>query len=331
MQDILTFSLATSEPIISLRDCCLRLWKCVMGPSVLKTDNISSQSDRPGRANVETSGLGAKMLIADDDPWLLRILAERCVRMGFQVETASSGAQALLMAARWMPDVLMIDVHIPQVDGLSVCEQVSGFTAKPLRMVVITGSRAPETEHRCGSLGARYLQKSVSFWADLEVALKGMFPALAQRILRSGLRSLETVVKKQPRILFVDDDFSIMQFLTARLANCGVGVLHASGAMEACRVSYHEEPAVIVTDYFMPGGDAQFLLKRLRAIPATANIPVIVLSGRQLDDFSQLGLRREISGRPGASQILRKSSDTSELFAAVQQFCSFEQQPNAYA
>lgn len=64
----------------------------------------------------------SKILIADDDPCVLRAVADRCVRMGFDVETASNGLQVLIKAAQWQPDVLLLDVHMPEVDGLSALD-----------------------------------------------------------------------------------------------------------------------------------------------------------------------------------------------------------------
>ena len=90
----------------------------------------------------------------------------------------------------------------------------------------------------------------------------------------------------------------------------------------ACR----DEPAVIVTDYFMPNGNAQYLLTRLRTTAATASIPVIVLSGRQLNEAMVQDLRREICGHPGATQILRKSQDTDALFETLKKICGFERE-----
>jgi hypothetical protein len=66
----------------------------------------------------------------------------------------------------------------------------------------------------------------------------------------------------------------------------------------------------------------------LRTTPATANIPVIVLSGRQLNDVTVQSLRREICGHPGAAEILRKSQDTYALFETLKKFCGFERQSN---
>jgi CheY-like chemotaxis protein len=74
----------------------------------------------------------------------------------------------------------------------------------------------------------------------------------------------------------------------------------------------------------MPDGDAQYLLCRLRSTPATENIPVFVISGRQLSELTEQTLKREINGRPGALRVFRKSFDTQELFQALQKYCSFE-------
>src|ERR1700685_69241 len=60
-----------------------------------------------------------RILIADDDPYVLGVVADRCARMGFDIETASNGLQVLAKAGQCKPDVLLLDVHMPEVDGLS--------------------------------------------------------------------------------------------------------------------------------------------------------------------------------------------------------------------
>jgi CheY-like chemotaxis protein len=94
--------------------------------------------------------------------------------------------------------------------------------------------------------------------------------------------------------------------------------------LQACRLALKEKPSVIIADNYMPGGDAQYLLYRLRATPATADIPVVVISGNKLNELTERMLKREICGRPGALQIFRKSFDTDALFAVLQKFCSFK-------
>jgi CheY-like chemotaxis protein len=103
-----------------------------------------------------------------------------------------------------------------------------------------------------------------------------------------------------------------------------VEMLYAPDAVQGYRIACKEEPSVIVCDYFMPDGDALYLLWRLRTTPATQNIPVLVLSGRSLDEPTRQNLMREICGHAGAARVFRKSFDTHELFGALQLFCGFE-------
>jgi CheY-like chemotaxis protein len=267
-----------------------------------------------------------KMLIADDDPSIVRLLADRCARMGFDVDTASNGIQALLKASRTKPDTLVIDVNMPEVDGLSVCAHLLDPDRAPVNVIVITGSRDPDTLERCEGFGAHYARKGPNFWNDLEDALVEIHPRMAGRIRQSGAHALAPAVRRRPRVLLIDDDNDINRFLTSRLEKCGLDVQYASDAQEGFRMACRDEPAVIVTDYFMPNGDAQYLLTRLRTTAATENIPVIVLSGRQLNEVTLQSLRREICGHPGAAKILKKSQDAHALFEVLKKFCGFERE-----
>ena len=81
-----------------------------------------------------------RMLIADDDPLIVKLLADRCRRVGFDVETATNGLQALIKANRSHPDVMVIDVNMPEADGLTVCARLLDPSRRPLNVVVVTGS-----------------------------------------------------------------------------------------------------------------------------------------------------------------------------------------------
>src|ERR1700753_2799219 len=60
-----------------------------------------------------------RILVADDDPCVLRAVSERCKGMGFDVDTATSGLQVLVKAGARELDLIVVDVHMPEVDGLS--------------------------------------------------------------------------------------------------------------------------------------------------------------------------------------------------------------------
>jgi CheY-like chemotaxis protein len=265
-----------------------------------------------------------RMLIADDDPAMVRLLTDRWVKMGFKVETATNGLQLLMKARRNHPDIIIVDVNMPKLDGLSVCSRLLDPGGKPLEVVVVTGSNDPDTAERCESLGMFYSHKGPDFWHSVEGALAEIYPAMAGKIGAIANEAIDAQVPQRPRVLVVDDDPDIENFLASRLGKHGVETLYAPDATHGFRIACRESPTVIVTDNYIPYGDAQHLLHRLRSNPATANIPVFVISGKAIDELTEQTLRQEISGRPGALQVFAKSFDTRELFEALQKFCGFQ-------
>src|SRR5450755_885476 len=265
-----------------------------------------------------------KMLIADDDLAIVRLLADRCVKMGFKVETASNGMQLLIKARRSQPDIMIVDVNMPEMDGLSVCTRFLDPGSRPVEVVVVTGSSDVETAERCESLGVFYGRKGPDFWKNIEAALLEIYPNMAGRIGEQEMQTTGAEVHERPRVLVVDDDPAIHEFLASRLGKFGIDTLYASDAVHGFRLACKENPSVIITDNFMPDGDARYLLHRLRSVPATENIPVFVISGKPLDEVTAQTLRREIGGRPGAVQIFKKSFDTEALFGALKKFSAFE-------
>jgi CheY-like chemotaxis protein len=272
----------------------------------------------------EPSETAPRILIADDDPSILRLVADRCSLMGFEVETAANGQEALQRIRQSGFDTLIIDVQMPELDGLSVSAYLLEYPIRPLHVIVATGRRDAETVGICDSMGALYVCKAARFWEDLESALVEIYPAKADRIRQSGLRSTPTAVPRRSRVLLVDDDPDVEGFLRSRLDRCGVDTLFATNAEQGYLMACREEPAVIVSDYSMPNGDAQYLMTKLRTTPATRNIPFIVLSGRELTAAKKQSLNREIGGQSGAAQIVRKSADMRELFGALEKFCGIE-------
>ncbi len=296
-----------------------------MRQSVEKMEQLDVQVGARELAESSTIEEAPRMLIADDDPSIVSLLADRCSRMGFVVDTATNGLQALLKARQGKLYTLVIDINMPEIDGLSVCARLLEPDRTPANVIVITGSKDdPDTLDRCEGFGAYYARKGPNFWIDLEAALAEIHPRMAGRIGKLNRSSAAPEVRLRPCVLLIDDDDDVRLFLSSRLKKCGLDVRYASDAQQGFRMACREEPAVIITDYYMPNGDAQYLLTRLRSLAATKNIPVIVLSGRELGDVREQNLRREIFGRPGAAQILKKSQDTGALFHTLKQFCSFE-------
>jgi CheY-like chemotaxis protein len=264
-----------------------------------------------------------RMLVADDDPCVLRAIADRCSRMGFEVDTATNGLKTLIQASRYNPDILVVDAHMPEVDGLSACAFLQDIAKQLPHVMVITGRPDQEIVERCKGIDASYVRKGPNFWNDFEARLIEIYPHRAAAIQQSGNWPAKIEVRKRPRVLLVDDDIGVKKAFFRQFENLGAELLYAADGLQGFWMARREEPTVIVSDYCMPNGNAEYLLKRLRNSLATRRVPVIVQSGRRLSDSIKQGLRQQICGQAGAVRVLRKSSDSRELFEVLQRLCGF--------
>ena len=76
-----------------------------------------------------------RILIADDDAQILRALRILLTARGYEVLTARTGAEALSVAVDHHPDLVMLDLGMPQLDGIEVIEGLRGWTAVPILVV----------------------------------------------------------------------------------------------------------------------------------------------------------------------------------------------------
>jgi CheY-like chemotaxis protein len=121
-----------------------------------------------------------RLLIVDDDPNTIRFLSHRFAQLGFEVESATDGLAALLMAGRRAPDVLITDVRMPKVDGPSLARALAHHSGRMLT-IVISAYDDPRIRAFCREVNAAYAKKGPKLWADIAMALAAAFPAIAAR------------------------------------------------------------------------------------------------------------------------------------------------------
>jgi len=78
-----------------------------------------------------------KLLIADDDPQMVRALRITLAAHGYEVVVASDGAAAVAVAAQTHPDLIMLDLGMPRLDGIEVIQALRGWTNVPI--IVVSG------------------------------------------------------------------------------------------------------------------------------------------------------------------------------------------------
>jgi two-component system, OmpR family, response regulator len=136
----------------------------------------------------------AKILVVDDERVLLDTLRYNLVKAGYQVRVAPDGAVALSLAREERPDLVILDIMLPQIDGFEVCRILRQESAVPILMLT---ARDEELDKVLGlELGADdYLTKPFSM-RELQARVKAMLRrseiarsnegGVAERTLREG-------------------------------------------------------------------------------------------------------------------------------------------------
>ena len=82
-----------------------------------------------------------RILIVDDDASVRETIRDRLVCQGWEIATASDGHEALATAAKSKPDVMLLDIHMPQMDGLTTLECLRRDpNLSDIRVMMVTGS-----------------------------------------------------------------------------------------------------------------------------------------------------------------------------------------------
>jgi DNA-binding response OmpR family regulator len=117
---------------------------------------------------------GKTILVVDDDPDILTAITTRLTETGATLKTAADGAAAVTLAEKLDPDLVILDIMLPQKSGFLVVEQLRKLPkAKPLKVIMITGNQGHRHRQYAEALGVdEYLQKPFRMERLLEVTEK---------------------------------------------------------------------------------------------------------------------------------------------------------------
>lgn len=181
------------------------------------------------RDGVEFTGM-ARILVVDDDPHLREVLRYALVRDGHEVEEARDGAEALRLAAASRPDLLVLDIVMPGMDGLEACRELRKTSTVP---VVFLSSRDEELDRVLGLEmgGDDYLTKPFStreLCARVKAVLRRGRPAPRAAdeapVLKAGPIRMDVVEHRlwvdvadgSHEIVLTVTEFSLLQVLLSR-------------------------------------------------------------------------------------------------------------------
>jgi len=132
----------------------------------------------------QPSGKGIKVLLVDDEPTILQFLEIGLTNEGYRVESAQDGPEALEVAAKFAPHVVVLDVMMPGMDGFQVCRALKEDRA--VAVIMLTAKEDVEDRVKGLTLGADdYMAKPFSFGeliARIHARVRNQFPQLLDEV-----------------------------------------------------------------------------------------------------------------------------------------------------
>jgi CheY-like chemotaxis protein/anti-sigma regulatory factor (Ser/Thr protein kinase) len=219
------------------------------------------------------------VLVIEDDPSALRLLREYLEPIGYRLRAASDGEQGLALALQHHPAAIILDVLLPTIDGWEVLRRLKDEPSlRDIPVIFVTVVDEREVGLALGAID--YLVKPIQ-----RAALVG---SLARII------PVHDDPSRRGRILAVDDEPASMAFVAATLEAEGYAVVQASGGREGVARAREGGFDLIVCDLVMPDLDGFGVIAALKAEPATAAIPLIICTARDLSDDDRLRLRGDV-------------------------------------
>src|SRR6185436_5721829 len=199
------------------------------------------------------------VLVADDDAWILRMVATVLEKRGYNVETATDGEEALSRALARPPDLLITDVMMPKVDGWSLVRQLRAHTALATMPVIFLTALSSEDDRIRGfRLGADdYVTKPFRFEElDLRVAktLRRSQQSVAEtreHLGGAGLRGDLSQVGLSSLLILIEMERKTGLLLLRAPGGPSAQVLVRDGKVVHARLDDAEEPVDAECIYFL--------------------------------------------------------------------------------
>ncbi|HUR83456.1 MAG TPA: response regulator [Thermoanaerobaculia bacterium] len=235
----------------------------------------------------ETVTKAPRVLVVEDDGNAYELIASALGSAGFLPIRARHGDEALRMARDARPAAVTLDVVLPGMDGWEVLRRLkSDDSTRALPVVIIS---MMDNRDLGVALGADdYFVKPVDRARLLQ--------RLREITSRNGAR----------RLLIIDDDAAVHSLLGEELTPLGYALDNALSGEDGLRAAQERAPDVIILDLMMPGMSGFEVAGALKANARTANIPILVLTSKEISTADRALLH------PKVSSVVQKGASTRE-------------------
>ncbi|MBI2718898.1 MAG: PleD family two-component system response regulator [Rhizobiales bacterium] len=266
----------------------------------------------------------ARVLVVDDILANVRLLEAKLAAEYFEVVTAMNGVDALETVQRTKPDIVLLDVMMPGIDGIEVCKRIKANPqTQHIPVVMVTALDQPDDRVRGLEAGADdFLTKpvsDVSLFCRVKslVRLKMLTDELRTRTVGVGamqmLGTSRAAMDTQPgRVLVVDNRAAVADRIRTSLAGRhSVSVAEDPQQAVAIASEQIERFELIIVNLDMEGFDAMRLCSQLKSLDLTRQTPILIIVDP--DDHQRLLRALDM----GVNDYLIRPIDKQELLARV--------------
>lgn len=250
------------------------------------------------------------LLIEDSETQALRVTAI-LEGEGLLVHRTASAEEALDRLAEFSPDLIMVDYHLPGMEGDEFCRQIrmnKGTESIPL--LILTDDTKGDIERQGLESGADdHISKSM----EPNAMLARIHALMRNRPGGMALDGHQRELFRKARMLIVDDSTTYLEYLKGELEQEGYHVTASQSGEEAIAAVHRAVFDCIIVDLVMPGIDGIELCRRLDEFRRGANLsfPLLMVTGQDSNDEMMRALEA------GADDFVSKASDIAILRARI--------------
>lgn len=256
-----------------------------------------------------------KIALVEDEEVLLDVLENKLKKEGFEVFSAKDGKAGLDLIRAVVPDIILLDIVMPKMDGFEVLEQLrSDKELSRIPVIIISNSGQPVEIEKAISMGVKdYLVKAEFDPQELLDKIKNQLKLLYANKDGSAVSALagampaekeKKIDPKNFKVLLVEDDSFLRDLISQKLIKEGFQVSQGIDGEDGFRKATEEKPHIVLLDLILPGLDGFEVLKKIRAEAHISKTPVIILSNLGQKDDIEKGIQL------GATDYLVKAHNT---------------------
>ncbi len=218
-----------------------------------------------------------RVLVVDDDPIHQKVTPAIVRSLGHDVALVKSGEEAVHAVERRHFDVVLMDLHMPGMDGIAATLEIRRRVPSEDRPAVIalSSTTVEEDAQRCLDAGMDYFLPKPTERRRLAELLNSIRSSIASKLEGQGASAI--------RVLVVDDDPIVTELYRKALERAGFGADVAHDGGEGLAKLQTFEPHVVLLDLNMPRQSGMEWLRNVRSMPKYAQLPVVVVTELPID------------------------------------------------